>query len=277
VVQEIHNTVKTNRQNNNKLKSELPVNAKPGDHQMRKILIIEDEQDTASVLKKSLESSQYQTIVIGQGEAGLKAYKEERPDLLILDLGLPDMDGMDICRTIRKGDDATPIFILSARTEEIDRVMGLELGADDYITKPFSIRELRARVDVFFRRWDASVSKNSFARSTITSDGEIIRGPLKIDPVRRRVTVKDQIINISRKEFDILHLLASSPGKVFSREMILEAIWGVEWDGFERMIDSHIKRIRSKLEKNSVHPEWIETIWGVGYRFNDNMDRYTFS
>jgi len=250
---------------------------KPGEIRMKKILIIEDEQDTAIVLKKSFDSAQYQTIIMGQGETGLKAYKDERPDLLILDLGLPDMDGVDICRTIRKGDDATPIFILTARSEEIDRVMGLELGADDYITKPFSIRELKARIDVFFRRWDTSVSKNSFARSTITSDGEIIRGPLKIDPVRRRVTVKDQIINISRKEFDILHLLASSPGKVYSREMILEAIWGVEWDGFERMIDSHIKRIRSKLEKNSVHPEWIETIWGVGYRFNDNMDRYNFS
>jgi two-component system, OmpR family, response regulator len=241
---------------------------------MKKILIIEDEQDVSSLLKKVLDSSHYTGMVAQTGEDGLKMYKEDRPDLIILDLTLPDMDGMDICRSIRKGDEATPIFILSGRNEEIDRIMGLELGADDYIIKPFSIRELKARIDGFIRRWDNSTFKNSFSRSTITSDGEIIRGPLKIDPIRRRVSVQDQIINISRKEFDILHLLASSPGKVFSREMILESIWGVEWDGFERMIDSHIKRIRSKLEKNSIHPEWIETIWGVGYRFNDNLEKY---
>lgn len=115
-------------------------------------------------------------------------------------------------------------------------------------------------------------TKKAGIKPNIGSGGEIIRGSLKIDPVRRRVTLKDQVINISRKEFDILQLMATSPGKVFSREMILEAVWGMEWDGFERMIDSHIKRIRSKLEKNSAQPEWIETIWGIGYRFSDNYD-----
>lgn len=241
---------------------------------MKKILIIEDDPDIGNLIKKILDSSHYSTKVVPTGEEGMKCYKDERPDLIILDLSLPDLDGIDICRNIRKGDEAIPIFILSARNEEIDRIMGLELGADDYITKPFSNRELKARVDVFFRRWDSNGNKNPLNRSTITSEGEIIRGPLKIDPIRRRVSVGDLIINISRKEFDILYLLASSPGKVFSREMILEAIWGVEWDGFERMIDSHIKRIRSKLEKNNLHPEWIETIWGVGYRFNDNYEKF---
>lgn len=241
---------------------------------MKKILIIEDDADIGTLIKKILDSSHYITKVVGTGEEGLKIYKDERPDMILLDLSLPDVDGVDICRTIRRGDEAIPIFILSARNEEIDRIMGLELGADDYITKPFSIRELKARVDVFFRRWNSAMGRNNFARSTITSEGEVIRGPLKIDPVRRRVSAGETILPISRKEFDILHLLASSPGKVFSREMILEAIWGVEWDGFERMIDSHIKRIRSKLEKNNLHPEWIETIWGVGYRFNDNFERF---
>ncbi|MCB1192642.1 MAG: response regulator transcription factor [Leptospiraceae bacterium] len=244
---------------------------------MKNILIIEDDRDIGTLLRKTLDSAHYATSISETGEEGMKMYKSNRPDLLILDLALPDMDGIEICRSIRKGDEATPIFILSARNEEIDRIMGLELGADDYITKPFSIRELKARVDVFFRRWDSHNSKNTLSRSTITADGEIIRGALKIDPIRRRVTINDQIINISRKEFEILHLLAVSPGKVFSREMILEAIWGIEWDGFERMIDSHIKRIRSKLEKNSAQPEWIETIWGVGYRFNDNYDRISLN
>lgn len=239
---------------------------------MKNILIIEDDPDIGTLIGKTLDSAHYKTFLIPTGEEGLKQFKADRPDMLILDLTLPDMDGIEICRNIRKGDEATPIFILTARNEEIDRIMGLELGADDYITKPFSSRELKARVDVFFRRWD-NTYKSTLTRSTITADGEIIRGSLKIDPIRRRVTVNEQIVNISRKEFEILQLLAGSPGKVFSREMILEAIWGIEWDGFERMIDSHIKRIRSKLEKNSAQPEWIETIWGVGYRFNDNYDR----
>jgi len=240
---------------------------------MKKILVIEDDSDIGTLIKKILDCSHYMTKVVCTGEEGLKAYKEDKPDLIILDLSLPDVDGVDICRTIRKSDELTPIFILSARNEEIDRIMGLELGADDYITKPFSIRELKTRIDAFFRRWNATMGKNHLGRPLIGNEGELIRGPLKIDPVRRRVSAGEVILPISRKEFDILHLLASSPGKVFSREMILEAIWGVEWNGFERMIDSHIKRIRSKLEKNNLHPEWIETIWGVGYRFNDNFEK----
>ncbi|WCL47801.1 response regulator transcription factor [Leptospira sp. GIMC2001] len=235
---------------------------------MKNILVIEDDPDIGNLIRKSLDSSHYTTVIQSTGEEGLKHYKVSHPDLIILDLSLPDLDGMDVCRSIRKTDESTPIFILSARTEEIDRIMGLELGADDYITKPFSVRELKTRVDVFFRRWDKKIG----IKPNIGSGGEIIRGALKIDPIRRRVTLNENIINISRKEFDILQLLASSPGKVFSREMILESVWGVEWDGFERMIDSHIKRIRSKLEKNSAQPEWIETIWGIGYRFSDNYD-----
>lgn len=235
---------------------------------MKNILVIEDDPDIGNLIRKSLDSAHYTTVVQSSGEEGLKHYKTNHPDMIILDLSLPDLDGMDVCRSIRKTDESTPIFILSARTEEIDRIMGLELGADDYITKPFSVRELKTRVDVFFRRWDKKIG----IKPNIGSGGEIIRGALKIDPIRRRVTLNENIVNISRKEFDILQLLASSPGKVFSREMILESVWGVEWDGFERMIDSHIKRIRSKLEKNSAQPEWIETIWGIGYRFTDNYD-----
>ncbi len=235
---------------------------------MKNILVIEDDPDIGNLIRKTLNSAHYITTVSSTGEAGLTIFKENRPDMLLLDLSLPDIDGIEICRTIRKNDEITPIFILSARNDEIDKIMGLELGADDYITKPFSLRELKARVDVFFRRWD---NKNQL-KSESESEGEIIRGALKIDPVRRRVTIGEEIINISRKEFEILQLLASTPGKVFTREEILEALWGTEWDGFARMIDSHIKRIRSKLEKNADQPEWIETIWGVGYRFNDKYE-----
>ncbi|MBE7413503.1 MAG: response regulator transcription factor [Leptospiraceae bacterium] len=236
---------------------------------MKNILVIEDDPDIGNLIRKTLNSAHYVTTVSPTGEEGLTLFKENRPDMLLLDLSLPDIDGIEICRTIRKNDEITPIFILSARNDEIDKIMGLELGADDYITKPFSLRELKARIDVFFRRWD---NKNQIRND---SEGEIIRGALKIDPVRRRVTIGSKIINISRKEFEILQLLASAPGKVFTREKILEALWGTEWDGFARMIDSHIKRIRSKLEKNAEQPEWIETIWGVGYRFNDKYETLT--
>lgn len=235
---------------------------------MKTILVIEDDPDIGNLIRKSLDSAHYSTTLQTSGEEGLKFYKANHPDMVILDLSLPDIDGIEVCRTVRRNDENTPIFIVTARNEEIDRIMGLELGADDYITKPFSVRELKTRVDVFFRRWD----KKAGIKPNVGASGEIIRGALKIDPVRRRVTLKDNIVNISRKEFDILQLTAASPGKVFSREMILEAVWGMEWDGFERMIDSHVKRIRSKLEKNSAQPEWIETIWGIGYRFTDNYD-----
>jgi two-component system OmpR family response regulator len=234
---------------------------------MKNILLIEDDIETGNLIRKTLDSANYSTTIAKTGEEGMEYYKLHHPDMILLDLTLPDIDGMEICRTIRRNDEGTPIFIISGKTEEIDRVMGLELGADDFISKPFSLRELKARIDVFFRR---------FGNKTIVKQGgtagEIKRGLLKIDPVRRRVSLQDKIISISRKEFDILSLLASTPGKVFSREMILESIWGTDWDGFERMIDSHVKRIRSKLEKNTSQPEWIETIWGIGYRFTDNFE-----
>ncbi|HNI96606.1 MAG TPA: response regulator transcription factor, partial [Leptospiraceae bacterium] len=169
----------------------------------------------------------------------------------------------------RRMDDKVPIFILTARNEEIDRIMGLERGADDYITKPFSIRELKARVDSFFRRWDNLTGKTVQSYSVMSSETELIRGSMKIDRARRRISVGDIILNISRKEFDIIFMLASNPGKVFSREMILREVWGKDWNGYERMIDSHIKRIRSRFEKAEVKSDWVETIWGVGYRFTD--------
>jgi len=233
---------------------------------MKNILIIEDDPDIGNLIRKSLTSSHYLTTVRESGEDGLKTYQESKPDLIILDLSLPGIDGMEVCKSIRKTDDITPIFILSARNEEIDRIMGLELGADDYITKPFSIRELKARIDAFFRRWDR--------KDAVVEHGETVTsGNLTIDSSRRKVMIGKEPINISRKEFDILILLAKSPGKVFSREMILESIWGTEWEGYERMIDSHVKRIRSKLDQSgSNKQEWIETIWGVGYRFTDSFE-----
>ncbi|EMS88264.1 response regulator transcription factor, partial [Leptospira noguchii] len=175
---------------------------------MKTILVIEDDPDIGNLIRKSLDSAHYSTTLQTSGEEGLKFYKANHPDMVILDLSLPDIDGIEVCRTVRRNDENTPIFIVTARNEEIDRIMGLELGADDYITKPFSVRELKTRVDVFFRRWD----KKAGIKPNVGASGEIIRGALKIDPVRRRVTLKDNIVNISRKEFDILQLMAASPG-----------------------------------------------------------------
>lgn len=237
---------------------------------MKNILIIEDDPDIANLIKKTLEVSHYEVKLIDSGANGLKHYKISRPDMILLDLSLPDIDGMDICRNIRKTDEITPIFILSARTDEIDRIMGLELGADAFITKPFSIRELKAKMDVFFRRWDNIIAaKKPISRLTFAIEGEITRGPLRIDPSRKRAYMNEEHLKTTKKEFELLCFLANSPGKVFSREMIMASLWGSEWNGFERLVDAHVKRIRLKLEKKYPEVVWVETIWGVGYRFVD--------
>jgi len=230
---------------------------------MKNVLIIEDDPDIGNLIRKTLSLPQYNTALKKTGQSGLNHYRENKPDLVILDLSLPDIDGLDICKDIRKEDDLIPIFILSARIEEIDRIMGLELGADDYITKPFSVRELKTKVDVFFRRWEP---RKEFTTETIK------RGKMVIDLEKRILTINDKKVNISRKEFDILSLLAETPGVVMSREEILNHIWGEQEPGYERMVDSHIKRLRSKIEKSPTSPKWIETLWGVGYKFTENYE-----
>jgi DNA-binding response OmpR family regulator len=223
---------------------------------MATILIIEDEPELVKVLRSYLEAAGYQVHAAFQGDTGLVTWENTRPDLVILDLNLPGMDGLDVARAIRRKAD-TPIIMLTARVEETDRLIGLELGADDYVTKPFSPREVVLRVRAVLRRAGG-------AQHTL----EILRiADLEIEPDAHRVTRAGQDVELTPTEFDLLVTLARVPGRVFDRTQLLEATQGVAYEGYERTIDAHIKNLRAKLEPDPKQPRYIETVFGVGYRF----------
>ena len=223
---------------------------------MAKILIIEDEVELVKVLRSYLEQSGYQVIEAQRGDKGLTLWQQQQPDLVILDLNLPGMDGLDVARHIRqKGD--TPILMLTARVEEIDQIVGLEVGADDYVTQPFSPRVVVARVRALLRRASAGRTPEPMIRVA----------DLEIDVNAHTVRRGDQEIDLTPTEFNLLVAMASQPGRVFSRYQLLEAVQGVAYEGYERTIDAHIKNLRAKLEKEPKHPQYIETVFGVGYRF----------
>ena len=224
---------------------------------MATILIIEDEIELARVLSSYLEQANYQVISAEQGDVGLSVWSQKKPDLVILDLNLPGMDGLDIAREIRRKAD-TPIIMVTARIEETDRLIGLELGADDYITKPFSPREVVARVRAVMRR----------AGSTPESREVLRLGSLEIDLSGHEVTSKDERIELTPTEFTLLEVMASQPGRVFTRLQLLEASQGAAYEGYERTIDAHIKNLRAKIEPDPKEPTYIETVFGIGYRFS---------
>jgi DNA-binding response OmpR family regulator len=228
----------------------------------RKILVIEDSPDIADLLALHLGDEGYQVELTQDGQAGLRKALEQPYDLVILDLMLPGVDGLEICRQLRAAPGYTPILMLTARSTEIDRVVGLELGADDYLTKPFSIRELVARVKALFRRVEA------FTSQTPSSPSAFIRmGDLVIDAERRKVQIGDRPIELTAKEFDLLLHFARHPGRVYSRAQLLDLVWGYGHDGYEHTVNSHINRLRAKIERNPARPRYLLTVWGVGYKF----------
>lgn len=231
---------------------------------MPKILIVDDEEHIVELIRFNLEREGFEVIASGDGDAALKKVFLDQPDLVILDLMLPGQDGLSVCRTLRSDPNSRgiPVIILSARTEEIDRVLGLEMGADDYVTKPFSPRELVARVKARLRRDDKTQDSLS---------GHFTRGPMVIDPERFYVTVNGIKYDLTPKEFELLCILAREPGRVFSREYLLERIWGYDYMGDSRTVDVHIRHIRQKLEQASESPQFVETVRGVGYRFRENL------
>jgi DNA-binding response OmpR family regulator len=222
----------------------------------QKILIVEDEKDLIKVLKYNLEKEGYKTIIAQNGEAGLTAFKKEKPDLVLLDVMLPKLDGFEFCRIVRK-DSKTPIIMLTAKIEEVDRVLGLELGADDYVTKPFSVRELLARIRAIFRRSQQPAEEKTVVRA----------GELEIDLERYTVAVAKEPVKLSSKEFEFLRCLVQAQGKVLSRDHLLEKIWGYDrgMDIDTRTVDQHIARLREKLGSEAGR---ILTIKNVGYRFD---------
>ncbi|WP_019880260.1 response regulator [Succinispira mobilis] len=227
-----------------------------------KILVVDDEDNIRELLRFTLEKNTFNVREASDGEQALKILTEYLPDLILLDLMLPKIDGLEVCRRI-KNNPATagiPIIMLTARAEEIDKILGLELGADDYITKPFSPREVIARVKAVLRR---------LGNSNV-NEGELVLGDLKINFISYEVHILDEKIELTPKEYELLKLFATNLGRVFSREQLLEKIWGYEYYGDTRTVDVHIRHLRSKLEKSKQLTNAIETVRGVGYRFADN-------
>lgn len=234
---------------------------------MAHIIVVEDEQEIARLISNALQSDGHTTEVYRDGRFALDRINDatkSEPDLYILDLGLPRVDGLALCKRIRQ-QHITPIVMLTAKTAELDKVLGLELGADDYITKPVSLRELQARVSAILRRVD--MMAHVHAPNIGTDDEAIEHAGLLIDPVGRSVQFTGTAITLTAKEFDLLYLLASNPGRVFSRNYLLDTLWGDSYGGFERTVDTHIQRLRRKLSSASGIDERIVTLWGVGYKY----------
>jgi len=230
---------------------------------VKKILVIEDDEEIIELIEINVEHLDYELDTAVDGEKGLKMAKSGHYDLIILDLMLPKLDGMEICKRLRSENDNTPILMLSAKSEEFDKVLGLELGADDYLTKPFSIRELLARIKANLRR--VEVDKKDNAGKAMPEDLTI--GELSIEPGKHKVTISGESVSVTPKEFELLYLFAANPGKAFSREELLEQVWGYQFEGYDHTVNSHINRLRNKIEKDPSDPTYLKTVWGVGYRF----------
>jgi len=233
---------------------------------MKKVLIIDDDADIVELQKLYFEKEGYEVATCMQGDKAVATFSVTKPDIIILDLMLPGMDGNDICREIRKVSDV-PIIMLTARTDTLDRVVGLELGADDYVPKPFEPKELLARVKAVLRRVDKSAAAVESSKPASSSD--IVSFPgLKVDKVRYVVTADDKDVYMPPKELELLFFLASNPNHVYSREQLLENVWGYDFFGESRTVDVHIKRIREKIETPDVEHDWcIRTVWSRGYKF----------
>ena len=229
---------------------------------MRTILVVDDEPKIAALARDYLEHAGYAVVVASNGRAALDAIGRLHPDLVVLDLGLPELDGLDVTREIRR-DSTLPIVMLTARDDEVDKLLGLELGADDYLTKPFSPRELVARVKAVLRRVDASAAPP-------TGRDVIHAGDVTLDVPRMRVDVAGRAADLTPTEFQLLATLAAQPGRIFTRSQLLDAVHGVAFESYERAIDTYIKNIRRKLEPEPRAPRYLLTVYGVGYRFADD-------
>ena len=226
---------------------------------MARIVLVDDDANLRHTLGYALRQEGFEVFAAEDGERGLEAFHQSRPDVVLLDVMLPNLDGFEVCRRIRKESDV-PILMLTARDTELDKVVGLELGADDYLAKPFSTRELVARVRALLRR----------TRQTAAPVGERLESAgLLLDAVRHRVTLEGREISLKPKEFDLLAFFMAHPGQVFGREQLLASVWGYDFAGDSRTVDTHVKTLREKLDDDAERPLWIDTVRGVGYRFRE--------
>ena len=232
---------------------------------MNKVLIIEDDNSIIDLLTINLIDIHCEVESTTFGKKGVELAVSNHYDLIILDIRLPDLNGVEVCKAIRSKLINTPIMMLTAESEEIDKIIGLETGADDYITKPFSVRELLTRIKVIFRRAEINRSDSQRTVSLISA------GSIQIEVAKRKVLVNSVKIDLTPKEFDLLYLLIQNPGKSFSRDSLLNQVWGHNFTGYEHTVNSHINRLRAKIEEDHNDPKYILTSWGIGYRFTDEI------
>jgi DNA-binding response OmpR family regulator len=235
----------------------------------RRVLVVEDDPDIGRLVTLQLSELDCESRLIADGVTALAEAEVGRYDLVILDVMLPRMDGLEICKRLRAREHHTPILMLTAKCSELDRVLGLELGADDYLTKPFSMLELAARVKGVFRRADlarAASAATAPGAQVIEVDG------LRIDLQRHEVRVGGHAVELTAKEFELLACFARSPGRVYTRAQLLDQVWGYSHSGYEHTVNSHINRLRNKIERDPAEPDFIQTVWGVGYKFADRHD-----
>ena len=231
---------------------------------MPTVLVVDDEPRIVDLARDYLEHAGFEVVTASDGEAALAVARERQPDLVVLDLGLPDGDGVTLCRRLRDNDVHTPVLMLTARDGLHEKVAGLDAGADDYLTKPFSVLELVARVRAIYRRIDNLQFSPQQAHD---ASQRVTIGNLSIDSSRREVRLDDQLIDLTAREFDLLSYFARNPGRVFRRADLLDEVWGYGHEGYEHTVNSHINRLRAKIEHNPSKPEMIVTVWGVGYKF----------
>jgi len=233
----------------------------------RNVLVIEDDRDIARLVELHLRDEGYSVTVVPDGKLGLRQALAKPYDLVILDLILPGMDGLEVCRHIRNRPEYAPVLMLTAKSTDVDRILGLEMGADDYLTKPFNVRELLARVKALFRRVEALRAKDSAApQKTIRA------GDLTIDPEKRKVAVQGKPVHLTAREFELLLEFSRHPGRVYTRAQLLDKVWGYSYQGYEHTVNSHINRLREKIERSPANPRFILTVRGVGYRFVEPED-----
>ncbi len=255
-------TTATDRQKNPR-ESSHPT--EPGERKIS-LLVVEDDENISSAISEYFSRAGYNVKTVEDGLMGVKTALDETPDAVVLDIMLPKMDGLAVCRELREKANHLPILMLTAKDDVVDKVLGLEMGADDYITKPFSLRELEARIKSVLRR-----SKTTASVDGVRDEAPITRGNLRIDPARREVTIGERQVDLTPKEFDLLRLFAANPGRVFPRKYLLEKIWDYSYEGYDRTIDSHINRLRAKIEDNPENPQMVLTVWGIGYKFSDEQ------
>ena len=236
-------------------------------NQGKRILVVEDDIELSGILVEHLKDAGYDVTAVYDGKGGMRESMGGSYDLIILDLMLPDTNGLEICKAVRSRPGYPPVLMLTSLSSELDRVLGLELGADDYMTKPFSIRELLARVRAIFRRVvsiEEAVRLPEFSTITV--------GDLLIDPDRRKVHLNDEEVQLTAKEFDLLVFFARNPGRVFTRSELLDKVWGYSYSGYSYTVNSHINQLRSKIEEDRNDPRYVKTVWGVGYRFTEENE-----